>query len=46
MSFYLGAQLALLMAALSSGVADSYGRRFRQLGVSPIATATGQVNAC
>ena len=45
MSFYLGAQLALLMAALSYGVAASYGRRFRQLGVSPIATATGQVTA-
>ena len=45
MSFYLGAQLALLMAALSYGVAASYGRRFRQFGVSPIATATGQVTA-
>ena len=31
MSFYLGAQLALLMAALSYGVAASYGRRFRHL---------------
>ena len=45
MSFYLGAQLALLMATLSYGVAASYGCRFRQLGVSPIATATGQVTA-
>ena len=45
MSFYLGAQLALLMAALSYGVTASYVRRFRQLGVSPIATATGQVIA-
>ena len=45
MSFYLGAQLALLMAALSYGVAVSFGRRFRRLGVSPIATATGQVTA-
>ena len=45
MSFYLSAQLALLMAALSYGVAASYGHRFRQLGVSLIATATGQVTA-
>ena len=45
MSFYLGAQLALLMAALSYGVAVSFGRRFRRLGVSPIATATGQITA-
>ena len=45
MSFYLGAQLALLTAALSYGVAVSFGRRFRRLSVSPIATATGQVTA-
>ncbi len=45
MSFYLGAQLALVMAALSYGVAVSFGRRFRRLGVSPIVTATGQVTA-
>ena len=41
MSFYLGAQLALLMALLSYGAAASYGHRFRQPGVSLIATATG-----
>ena len=39
------AQLALIGAAVSYGLAVVYGRRFRQLGVSSIATATGQVTA-
>lgn len=39
------AQLAVLAAALSYAFAGVYGRRFRALGVSPMATATGQVTA-
>ncbi len=39
------AQIAILAAALSYALASIYGRRFRTLGVSPIATATGQVSA-
>lgn len=37
------AQLAVLAAALSYAFAGVYGRRFRALGISPMATATGQV---
>jgi drug/metabolite transporter (DMT)-like permease len=39
------AQLACLAAALSYGFAGVFGRRFRALGVSPLATAMGQVAA-
>lgn len=39
------AQLAILGAALSYAFASIYGRRFKALGVSPMATATGQVCA-
>jgi drug/metabolite transporter (DMT)-like permease len=39
------AQLAVLAAALSYGFAGVYGRRFRAMGISPLATATGQVTA-
>ena len=39
------AQLACLGAALSYGFAGVYGRRFRTMGVSPMATAMGQVAA-
>ena len=39
------AQIAILAAALSYALASIYGRRFKTLGVSPIATATGQVSA-
>lgn len=39
------AQLAVLAAALSYAFAGVYGRRFRALEVSPMATATGQVTA-
>jgi len=39
------AQLACLAAALSYAFAGVFGRRFRQLGVPPLATATGQVIA-
>jgi len=39
------AQLAVLAAALSYAFAGVYGRRFARLGVSPLATACGQVSA-
>lgn len=39
------AQLACLSGALSYAFAAIYGRRFRAMGVSPIATAMGQVTA-
>lgn len=39
------AQLAILGAALSYAFAGVYGRRFRGMGITPIATATGQVTA-
>lgn len=39
------AQLACLMAAGSYACAGIFGRRFRELGVSPLVSATGQVVA-
>jgi drug/metabolite transporter (DMT)-like permease len=39
------AQFAILGAALSYGFAAIFGRRFRRMGVPPLATATGQVTA-
>lgn len=39
------AQFAILGAAISYAFAGTYGRRFRAMGVTPIATATGQVTA-
>ncbi len=41
----LVAQLAVLGAAFSYSLAGIYGRRFKAMGVTPIATATGQVTA-
>ena len=41
----IAAQLACLAAAGSYAFAGIFGRRFRTLGVSPIATAMGQVTA-
>jgi drug/metabolite transporter (DMT)-like permease len=41
----LWAQLACLGATLSYALASIYGRRFKALGLSPLATATGQVSA-
>ena len=41
----LAAQLACLAAALIYAFAGIFGRRFRRMGVSPLATATGQVSA-
>ncbi len=38
-------QLAVLGAGLAYGVAVVFGRRFGQLGISPVASATGQVTA-
>jgi drug/metabolite transporter (DMT)-like permease len=39
------AELAILGAAVSYAFASLFGRRFRRMGVQPIATATGQVTA-
>jgi drug/metabolite transporter (DMT)-like permease len=39
------AQLAVLAAAVSYALAGVWGRRFRKLGVAPLATAAGQVTA-
>ncbi|MCH8685975.1 DMT family transporter [Pedomonas mirosovicensis] len=39
------AQLAVLAAALSYSFAGIFGRRFKAMGVSPLATAAGQVTA-
>jgi drug/metabolite transporter (DMT)-like permease len=39
------AELAILGAAVSYAFASLFGRRFRRMGVDPIATATGQVTA-
>ena len=39
------AQVAVLGAALSYALAGIFGRRFRRLGVPPLATAAGQVTA-
>lgn len=39
------AQLAVLGAAMSYAFAGVYGRRFRNLGVAPLVTATGQITA-
>jgi drug/metabolite transporter (DMT)-like permease len=39
------AELAILGAAVSYAFASVFGRRFRRLGINPIATATGQVTA-
>lgn len=39
------AQLAVLAAALSYACAGLFGRRFKRMGVAPIATAAGQVTA-
>ena len=39
------AQIAILVAAFSYALASIYGRRFKAMGVTPIATATGQVCA-
>lgn len=39
------AQLGILVASLFYGLSGVFGRRFRQMGVSPMATATGQLTA-
>ncbi|MGH6892515.1 MAG: DMT family transporter, partial [Dongiaceae bacterium] len=39
------AQLAVLSAAISYAFAAIFGRRFRRMGVRPLATAAGQVTA-
>lgn len=45
MGGHLGAQTMCLGGAMSYALAGIYGRRFRAMGVTPIATATGQVIA-
>ncbi|MGE7956189.1 DMT family transporter [Pseudomonas sp. NPDC089530] len=42
---HLGAQLAVLGAALSYAFAGVFGRRFKAMGVAPLLTATGQISA-
>lgn len=42
---HLGAQLMILAGALSYAFAGIFGRRFKAMGVTPMATATGQVIA-
>jgi drug/metabolite transporter (DMT)-like permease len=39
------AQVAVLGAALSYGCAVTFGRRFKRMGVPPLATAAGQITA-
>ena len=41
----VAAQIACLAAAISYAFAGIFGRRFRAMGVAPLATATGQVTA-
>jgi len=41
----LAAQVAILGAAVSYSLAGIYGRRFREYGLQPLVTATGQVTA-
>jgi drug/metabolite transporter (DMT)-like permease len=41
----IAAQAAILVAAFSYGLSSVYGRRFRSLGVPPLATAVGQITA-
>lgn len=42
---HVAAELACLAAAISYAFAGIYGRRFRAMGIAPMATATGQVVA-
>ena len=39
------AQFAILAAAFSYGLAGIFGRRFKAMGISPMATATGQLTS-
>ena len=45
LGIHMAAQIAILAAALSYAFAGVFGRRFRDMGVTPMATATGQVTA-
>ena len=45
MNTNLLAHLAILGASVSSAFAGIFGRRFKAMGISPLATATGQVTA-
>ncbi len=41
----VAAQLAVLAGTVSYALASVYGRRFKAMGIAPVATATGQVTA-
>ena len=45
MNTNLPAHLAILGASVSYAFAGIFGRRFKAMGISPLATATGQVTA-
>ena len=42
---HLWAQVGILVASLCYGLSGVYGRRFKRMGVSPLATSTGQLTA-
>ncbi len=42
---HIWAQLAVLLASAFYGISGVYGRRFKQMGVTPMMTATGQLTA-
>ena len=42
---HIWAQLAILLASAFYGISGVYGRRFKQMGVTPMMTATGQLTA-
>jgi drug/metabolite transporter (DMT)-like permease len=42
---HVGAQFMVLSAAFIYAIAGIFGRRFKRMGVTPLATATGQVTA-
>jgi drug/metabolite transporter (DMT)-like permease len=42
---HIWAQLAILLASVFYAISGVYGRRFKQMGVTPMMTATGQLTA-
>jgi drug/metabolite transporter (DMT)-like permease len=42
---HIWAQVAVLLASAFYGISGVYGRRFKQMGVTPMMTATGQLTA-
>ena len=45
LGLHVAAQLAVIAGTVSYAFAGVYGRRFRAMGIAPVATATGQVTA-